>query len=166
MVVSANVGIQKLTGELLMLILKEMPLLARHAGQWTGIYTTVDDQGKIIDRHNSLLTCVFSDDPQFPYKQTNQYTWDDGRIEEHYFPASYANKKIWFESERISGMAWEADEDTILLTWKRKDIPNSKLVEMIQLSSDGLRRSRTWHWFVDDKLIKRTLIEENKVVSK
>ncbi|MEY3903000.1 MAG: hypothetical protein RL189_2306 [Pseudomonadota bacterium] len=149
-----------------MLIQKEMPLLARHAGQWEGIYTTVDAEGKIIDQHKSLLTCVFSEDPQFPYKQTNLYTWDDGRTEEHYFPATYANKKIWFESERISGAAWEADEDTILLTWKRKDIGNSKLVEMIQLSSDGLRRSRTWHWFVDDKLVKRTLIEENKVVTK
>ncbi|NBW82517.1 DUF3598 family protein [bacterium] len=150
----------------MMSIQKEMPLLARHAGQWTGVYTTVDAEGKIIDRHASYLTCEFSDDPKFPYKQTNRYMWDDGKTEEHFFPASYANKKIWFESERISGAAWEADEDTVMLTWKRKDIANSKLVEMIQLSSDGLRRSRTWHWFVDDKLVKRTLIEENKVVGK
>jgi hypothetical protein len=149
-----------------MLIQKEMPLLARHAGQWTGVYTTVDAEGNIVDRHNSLLTCEFSEDPQYPYKQTNKYMWDDGRTEEIHFPASYANRKIWFESERISGAAWEADDETILLTWKRKDIPDSKLVEMIQLSSDGLRRSRTWHWFVGDKLVKRTLIEENKVVNK
>lgn len=143
---------------------KEMPLLARHAGDWTGVYTTVDVDGKIIDQHRSHLTCVFADDAQFPYQQINRYLWPDGRTEEHYFPATYANKKIWFESERISGAAWEVEDDTVMLTWKRKDIPNSKLVEMIQLSNDGLRRSRTWHWFVNDKLVKRTLIEETKVV--
>jgi hypothetical protein len=143
---------------------KEMPLLARHEGQWIGVYTTVDAEGRIIDQHKSHLTCEFSNDAQFPYKQTNRYTWDDGRTEEHFFPASYANKKIWFENERISGAAWEVEGDTVLLTWKRNDISNSKLVEMIQLSSDGLRRSRTWHWFVNDALVKRTLIEETKVV--
>jgi hypothetical protein len=42
----------------------EMPVLARHEGIWTGTYTLIDCDGKILDRHQSHLTCEFpADDP-------------------------------------------------------------------------------------------------------
>jgi len=41
-----------------------------------------------------------------------------------------------------------------VLTWTRKDLPGSYLYEMIQISDDGRRRARTWHWFVDDALLQ------------
>ena len=44
----------------------------------------------------------------------------------------------------------------------RKDLPNSYLYEMIQLSRDGERRYRTWHWYQDDRLTQRTLINEER----
>jgi hypothetical protein len=34
---------------------------------------------------------------------------------------------------------------------------------MIQISDDNNNRGRTWHWFVDDRLIKRTCIKESRV---
>jgi hypothetical protein len=34
---------------------------------------------------------------------------------------------------------------------------------MIQLSDDGQHRARTWHWFKDGVLMKRTIITERKV---
>lgn len=43
-------------------IREEMPVLVRHEGQWAGTYTTVDNSGKVIDQHQSLITCQF---PQF-----------------------------------------------------------------------------------------------------
>jgi hypothetical protein len=50
-----------------------------------------------------------------------------------------------------------------VLTWTRKDMPRHYLYEMIQISEDGNNRGRTWHWFEDDVLVRRTCIKEHRV---
>jgi hypothetical protein len=82
-------------------IREEMPILARHEGDWIGTYTVVDLQGNICDRHKSHLTCEFPDEGSFHYYQTNRYTWSDGKKEEHKFPGIYRDKALWFDTERI-----------------------------------------------------------------
>ena len=104
-----------------------------------------------------------SDSAGCDYFQTNEYTWADGRKERFEFPATYTNKRIWWDTERIEGQAWEIDDSSIVLTWRRKDIKDSSLYEMIQLSEDGNKRARTWHWFENGELVKRTLIKEERV---
>ena len=84
-------------------IREEMPLLARHEGDWAGTYTWVDQQGNVIDQHQSLLNCTFPADGEFDYFQVNSYTWPDGRTERNEFPAKYHDQKIWFDTERIDG---------------------------------------------------------------
>jgi hypothetical protein len=86
-------------------------------------------------------------------------------VEERHFPARYANYRIYWDNELIQGQAWEVDERTIVLTWSRKDEPGVYLYEMIQLSGDDTHRARTWHWFRDDQLFRRTLITETRLVS-
>ncbi len=140
-----------------------MPLLAKHEGEWEGVYMEVDPDGNVIDRHRSHLTCSFPDSGPYPYYQINKYTWDDGRTEEHHFPAAYKDGRIWWDTDRIVGSAWEADAKTVLLHWERKGMPEVSLYEMIQLSDDGQHRARTWHWFKDGVLLKRTLVRERKV---
>ncbi|MEN5229534.1 MULTISPECIES: DUF3598 domain-containing protein [Brevundimonas] len=140
---------------------KEMPLLARHEGVWEGVYIHVDTDNNVIDRHKSRLQCQFPSATE--YYQINTYTWDDGRTEEIHFPSTYRDGKIWWDNERIIGNCWEADPQTIMLRWERKDMPNAYLYEMIQLSADGNDRARTWHWFENDELIKRTCIKEKRV---
>lgn len=140
-----------------------MPVLARHEGEWEGVYIHVDTDNVEIDRHKSYLQCKFQSDPTYPYYQINTYTWDDGRTEEIHFPATYKDKKIWWDTDRIDGSAWELDERTVVLTWTRKDSPGTYLYEMIQISEDGNNRGRTWHWFEQDVLVKRTCIKERRV---
>jgi len=144
-------------------IRRDMPVLARHAGEWDGTYVHVDAAGAIVDRHRAQLTCRFPGDGSWPYYQINRYSWTDGRTEEIHFPATYRDRRIWFDNERINGSAWEVDARSVMLTWTRKDLPGSYLYEMIQLSADGRHRSRVWHWFQDDRLVKRTLIGEIRV---
>ena len=145
-----------------MSIRDEMPLLARHEGEWKGTYIHIDAEGHILDQHASHLSCEFPQDGPYPYFQTNRYTWADGRSEEIKFPATYHDGKLWFDTERIKGYAWEVDDKTILLTWVYTTEPENYLYEMIQLSPCGNHRARTWHWFKDGQLFKRTLIKEER----
>jgi hypothetical protein len=34
---------------------------------------------------------------------------------------------------------------------------------MIQISEDNRNRGRTWHWFENDQLVKRTCIKERRI---
>ena len=145
------------------LIRWRMPVLARHAGEWEGTYSYVGVDGERIDEHKSHLTCRFPEEGEWDYHQTNKYVWADGKQEEHVFPAKYAEGRIWWDTERIEGCAWEIDSRSICLTWVRKDLPGEYLYEMIQLSADGNKRGRTWHWFRDDEMYMRTLIKEHRV---
>jgi hypothetical protein len=140
-----------------------MPVLARHEGEWEGEYIHVDVDNREVDRHKSYLQCRFQADETYPYYQINTYTWPDGRVEEIHFPATYKDQKIWWDTERIDGSAWELDERTVVLTWTRKDSPGTYLYEMIQISADNNHRGRTWHWFENDVLVKRTCIKERRV---
>lgn len=141
-----------------------MPLLARHDGEWEGEYVTVDVDGKVIDRHRSRLLCRFPEDEVgVDYRQTNMYEWADGRAETHEFPARFADGKIWFDTDRIEGHAWEIDDRVVVLTWVYKGDADMHLYELIHLSADGKHRGRVWQWFRDDELFQRTLIKEVKI---
>lgn len=140
-----------------------MPVLARHEGEWKGVYTYVDNKNNVLDQHQSHLTCAFPEEGDHDYHQINRYSWADGRSEEHHFPATYAEGRIWWDTDRIEGCAWEIDKRTVVLTWTRKDLPGAYLYEMIQISEDGNHRGRTWHWFKDDVMFQRTVINERRV---
>lgn len=141
----------------------EMPLLARHEGEWHGTYTFVDREGNVIDKHRSVITCEFPAEGEFPYFQTNHYTWDDGKEEHIKFPATYHDGKIWFDTERIKGFCWEVDDKVIVLTWVYQKDPSVSLYEMIHLDASGTNRSRTWQWMKDGVCFQRTLIDEKKI---
>lgn len=144
-------------------IREEMPVLFRHAGDWVGTYTLIDNEGKILDKYNSHLTCQFPEDSPYPYYQINRYQWPNGKQEEHQFPGTYRDKKLWFDTERIQGCAWEADDSIIILHFTYKTMPEMSLYEMIAISPCNQHRARTWHWFKNNKLYQRTLIQEERM---
>lgn len=141
-----------------------MPVLARHEGDWRGTYVHVDPDGAVLDRHDSFLECRFPETGG--YHQVNHYTWADGRREDIDFPARFEEHptpRIVFDTDRIVGHAWEVDARTVVLTWRYRTDPDNYLYEMIQLSDDGAHRARTWHWFDAGRLLRRTLIREERV---
>ncbi len=148
-------------------IREDMPLLARHEGVWEGVYRYYDAAGNKTDEHLSRLVCRFPETGEYPYHQTNHYTWPDGKTEERDFPATYANGRIWWDNDLIKGWAGSLDLDdlkrTTVLYWQRQTDPSTYLYEMIQISDCGKFRGRTWHWIKDGKIIQRTLIDEQKV---
>ncbi|HEV2569439.1 DUF3598 domain-containing protein [Sphingomonas sp.] len=144
----------------------DMPLLARHEGVWDGTYTYYNAAGEKVDEHKSRLFCRFPDSGH-PYHQTNHYTWPDGRTDVRDFPATYRDKRVWWDNELIQGSAWEVDQDdhnrSVMLYWQRTGDPGLYLYEMIQISDDGQSRCRTWHWIRNGQLETRTAIQEKLV---
>jgi hypothetical protein len=142
-----------------------MPLLAKQAGVWQGVYRYYDQQGILIDEHASRLTCTIVDDRN--YHQTNEYTWSGGKTEVREFPAKYSNGRIWFDNDLIKGYAAEDKLDpykrTILLYWIRKEDPDRCFYEMIQVDDEYKSRTRTWHCFRKGILEKRVCIDEVKI---
>ncbi len=141
-----------------------MPLLARHEGVWEGYYRYYDADGNKVDEHRSRLLCRIRDDSE--YHQTNLYRWADGKTETRDFPAEVRDGRLWFATE-IDGWAAAVDLDekqrTMMLHWTRVDEPDLYLYEMIQISDDGTARARVWHWFKNDRLLQRTLVDEIRV---
>lgn len=144
-------------------IREELPVLARHEGKWTGTYLTVDNDGKILDQHRSEITCQFPEGQEHPYYQTNRYTWADGKVQEYQFPGMYCDKRLWFDTERIEGRAWEADEAIVILKFEYKGIPDAYIYEMIHISACNNHRGRTWHCFKAGEIYQRTLIKEERI---
>ncbi len=145
----------------------DMPVFARHEGVWAGVYRHYDATGKLIDEHQSRIICRFPDDGPFPYHQTNHFTWPDGRQEMRDFPAEYRDQRLWWNNELITGSAAELPLDekgrSVVLYWQFVNDPDLYLYEMIQLSDDGKKRSRTWHWIRGGELFTRTAIDERLV---
>ena len=141
-----------------------MPLLARHEGVWDGYYRYYDSAGNKIDEHRSRLLCRILDDRD--YHQTNLYRWSDGKTDTRDFPATIAGNRLVFDTD-IDGWAAAVPLDefdrTMMLHWTRKNEPDLYLYEMIQISDDGVSRARVWHWFKNDRLFQRTLVDEQRV---
>jgi hypothetical protein len=143
---------------------KDMPMLARNEGVWEGYYRLYDARGNKTDEHKARLICRIHDDEI--YHQTNLYRWADGKTQTRDFPANIRDGRIWFDTD-IEGwaapVALDAFDRTMMLNWTRKGEPDLYLYEMIQLSDDGQSRARVWHWFKNDRLWQRTLIDEAKI---
>lgn len=146
---------------------RHMPALVRHDGVWDGTYRHFKADGSKFDEHRSRLICRITGDDEFPYHQTNQYSWDDGKTEVRDFPAKYQFGRLIFDNELIHGWCCEVPEDdfhrTLMLHWQRQGEPGLELYEMIQLNDEGKLRNRTWQWFKDGVLTHRTLIDEQFV---
>ncbi|MDL4772520.1 MULTISPECIES: DUF3598 family protein [Thermomonosporaceae] len=144
---------------------EDMPLLARHEGEWKGTYTYVDAEGTVTDHHDSVLTCSLPEDGEYEYHQVNNYTWADGRTEQRVFPGKYqGNGHCAFDTERLRGEFWELDDQVMYLNWIYKEEGTDlRLFELIVLSEDGRNRSRVWQWIKNGVCYQRTLINEVKV---
>ncbi len=141
----------------------EMPVLARHEGNWLGTYTLLDNEGKILDQHQSHLSCQFPETGDYPYLQTNIYEWENGQREEYQFPGIYRDKILWFDTERIDGKAWEVDDSTIILWLTYKGVADAYVYEMIYISPCNNHRARTMHWFKNNEIYQRTMIKEERM---
>ena len=140
-----------------------MPAMLRHQGTWSGIYRHVDPGNNELDRHKATVECIFPTSGPYAYVQKNHFTWQDGREYQATLNGVLRDGKLWWDTETFDGCGWETEFGLILLNLNRKDEPGANFYEIICLGEDGNHRARTWHWFKDGQLIKRTLCDEQRV---
>ncbi|MCW1967038.1 MAG: DUF3598 domain-containing protein [Anaerolineae bacterium] len=142
---------------------ENFPVFAKHEGEWVGEYIETDVAGNIVDRYGSHILFKIDDVGESPYQQTNTYRWPSGKFEQYSFAGSVREGKVYYETGRIIGYAWEVDELTIILRFSYKNDPSNYVYELVQICPDGQSRARYWNWYVNGKLSKRTLIEEHRL---
>ncbi|GGY38644.1 DUF3598 family protein [Parvularcula lutaonensis] len=136
------------------------PATRAHEGTWRGVYTHLDEAGRLIDRHRSVVECAFPDDGEVFYRQTIRFDWEDGRVREDVFEGQVDGDKLRYDTETFCGVSWETDDGLILLSLQRKDEPGTHFYEIICMGEGGRNRARTWHWFREGRLYRRTLCDE------
>ena len=78
-------------------------------------------------------------------------------------PGRLEDKHLLWDVPTFSARAWDGGGGVILLHVVRKDEPGVYFVEAIVANAQATERARTWHWFKDGALIRRTLCDERKV---
>ncbi|MEO0981016.1 MAG: hypothetical protein AAFX03_00020 [Pseudomonadota bacterium] len=140
------------------------PATRAHEGVWEGTYTHLNAAAEVEDRHRSRVVCEFPDDggPVF-YRQHIRFEWEDGRVREDVFEGAPRAGRLWYDTPTFSGSSWETHDGLILLNLARKDEPGANFFEVIAMGEGGRRRARTWHWFRDGALYRRTLCDEARI---
>lgn len=140
-----------------------MPALLDHEGLWHGAYRHVDAKGGLLDEHASEVRCEFPQAGEHAYVQHNRFTWPDGREVTSTLPGVLKHDRLYWDTEAFSGYAWQTEEGVIMLRLDRKDEPGVHFIEAIVLAHPtALERARTWHWFENGALIRRTLCHEHR----
>jgi hypothetical protein len=140
-----------------------MHAMLKHEGVWEGRYTHIDTDAKILDQHDVHVKCEFPKTGPYAYIQYNHFIWNYGREFKMELPGVYREGRLWWDTETFHGSAWETHDGMILLNLERKDDPGARFFEIIVMGETGKHRARTWHWFKDGKLFKRTLCDEWRV---
>jgi hypothetical protein len=145
-----------------------LSLLHRHAGAWEGEYThlAADDWAVLSTQRFRILVETFDAGP-ISYRQTSHYWHPDGREETLVYEGVLraGDDRVVFDNGRIQGECWAIGPETLYLKFGFAAAPGTSVAEMIQLSPDGQRRARTWHWFRQGVLEKVTLVRERRALA-
>ena len=136
-----------------------MPTFARHEGRWTGTYTHMTPDQKVIDHYRVHITAELPDEGPVDFRLHTHNVWPDGREQRGIYEARFSGGKLLFEQQLI-GSLWDIDDVSSYLRFSFEHDPSITVFEMLNISADGQNRARTWHWFRDQKLFQITLTDE------
>ena len=140
-----------------------MPAIFVHEGTWTGHYRHLSESGELLDEHDSRVECTLPDETDIIFRQTNRFTWADGRTLDYGFEGSLHNDRLWFDTATFVGGGWQTGDGIITLILDRKDLPGHKFIEVIVMGDNQNHRVRTWYYFENGICYKRTLCTEQRV---
>jgi hypothetical protein len=138
------------------------PGILAHEGRWVGEYRHLDAAGDLLDVHEAEVRCEFPDHGAWAYVQHNHFRWTDGREQRMTLPGRLEGRHLVWDVATFRGRAWDSEGGVILLRVDRKDEPGVYFVEAIVANDAVTERARTWHWFKDGRLVRRTLCHETR----
>lgn len=139
------------------------PAHRAHLGTWKGTYRHVDLFAQEEELIQSQVNCEFPDDGLVFYRQSIELKHADGSVTRAGFDGVDRGDHLWFDTPTFVGKSWETEDGVVLLNLQRKDEPGAHFIEVIILGEGGKHRARTWHWFKDGQLYRRTLCDEVRV---
>jgi hypothetical protein len=140
-----------------------MPAMFAHEGTWIGHYRHLSESGELLDEHDSRVECTLPDETDIIFRQTNLFTWADGRKLDYGFEGALRNDQLWFDTATFVGGGWQTRAGIITLNLDRKDLPGHKFIEVIVMGDNQNHRVRTWYYFENGICYKRTLCTEQRV---
>lgn len=143
--------------------MQRFPAHIAHQGVWEGTYRHVSVDGSEEGRFRSRVTCEFPQEKGVFYRQTTELWSQDSVYSKAVFEGIDRVDHLFYDTPTFTGRSWETTGGHLMLDLLRKDEPGASFVEVIILGSDGCHRARTWHWFRQGQLYRRTLCEESRI---
>ncbi|MFN3313470.1 MAG: hypothetical protein ACK46Q_08385 [Hyphomonas sp.] len=140
------------------------PAHLAHRGVWEGTYRYIAADGTEEGRFRSRVTCDFPGTDDVFYRQTTELWAEDGTYSNASFEGVDRGDHLHYDTATFHGRSWETGRGHLMLDLVRKDEPGASFVEVIILGEGGKHRARTWHWFRDGQLFRRTLCEETRAL--
>ncbi len=145
-----------------------LPSIATQQGVWRGVFRRYDAAGKLLAEFPSeIVVRIRPEGARLVYHQTNIYRpagEAPQRIDSY---GEVRDGRIWFANERLEGWSMDIPGDPsgrgAVLVMTYKDGSGQSVYEIITRSEDGTRRSRATQYFAAGQLLRRTLIDEQKV---
>lgn len=140
------------------------PAHLAHRGIWEGTYRHIAADGTQESHFCSRVTCDFPGTSEVFYRQTTELWAEDGTYSKASFEGVDRGDHLFYDTATFHGRSWETGRSHLMLDLTRKDEPGACFVEVIVMGEGGRHRARTWHWFRDGDLYRRTLCEETRVL--
>ena len=149
-------------------MLRRMPVMARMEGVWDGEFRRVDAKGELIEAVPSRVIARFLPDGEaYDYHQVN-ITRPGGEGEQRIeSQGKWDVDRLRFSNARLNGWAQDlaADPSGLTSVFRMTFTDGSGLTvsEIVSLSDDGNRRMRATQYMRDGRIVRRTLIDEERV---
>lgn len=143
------------------------PHIAKQAGVWRGTFRRVESDGRLVEEFPAeIIMRVVPRDGQLRYHQTNVYRPASKPVEALENYGEIRDGKIHFGNARLDAWKMDVPGDTTgrsaVLLMEYKDGSDMYMHQIVSLSDDGRYRSRTAQYLVKGKIVRRTLIDEEK----
>jgi hypothetical protein len=149
---------------------RNTPAILSQQGVWRGIFRRYDADGVLTAEFPSeIVVRVQEDGATLRYRQTNIYRPAGAPQQRIESSGEVRDGRVWFSNDRLDGWSMDIPGDPTgrgaVLVMNYKDGSQQYVYEIITRSADGTRRSRATQYFQAGRLLRRTLIDEEKVTS-
>ncbi len=147
---------------------KSMPHIAQQQGVWRGVFRRYDADGRLTAEFPSEITMrVMPKDGRLMYHQTNRYlpAGEPEEVLESY--GEVRDGRVYFGNARLDAWKMDVPDDpsgrSAVILMQYKDGSGLYVHEIVSVSADGRHRARATQYLKDGRIVRRTLIDEDKV---